>query len=39
MNELEPKRTTLWTVINLLVFFITLGVNYLGSSGFFNGMG
>ncbi len=39
MNEIESKRATMWTVINLLVFFTTLGVNYLGASGFFNGMG
>lgn len=39
MNESNSKRVTLWTIVNLLVFFATLGVNYLGASGFFNGMG
>ena len=39
MNELNSKRATVWTIVNLLVFFATLGVNYLGASGFFNGMG
>lgn len=29
---------TTWTIANLLVFFMTLGVNYLGATGFFNGM-
>ena len=39
MNELRSKRATMWTIINLFVLFTTLGVNYLGASGFFNGMG
>ncbi|MGP4713926.1 MULTISPECIES: TspO/MBR family protein [unclassified Psychrobacter] len=39
MNKSDSKRVTVWTVINLLVFFATLAVNYLGASGFFNGMG
>jgi len=39
MNKSDSKRVTVWTVINLLVFFATLAVNYLGVSGFFNGMG
>lgn len=39
MNELNSKRSTVWTIINLVVFFATLGINYLGASGFFNGMG
>ncbi|WP_435979440.1 hypothetical protein [Psychrobacter sp. DM4] len=39
MNESDSKRATVWTVINLLVFFATLGFNYLGASGFFNNMG
>lgn len=39
MNELAYKRTTRWTIINFLVFFATLGFNYLGASGFFNDMG
>ncbi|HSI67918.1 MAG TPA: tryptophan-rich sensory protein, partial [Planococcus sp. (in: firmicutes)] len=32
------KKTTIFTVLNLVFYFLTLGVNYLGSSGFFNGM-
>lgn len=39
MNQLISKRATQWTIINLVVFFATLGVNYLGASGFFNDMG
>lgn len=39
MNALNYKKSTVWTVVNLLVFFMTLAVNYLGASGFFNGMG
>lgn len=31
--------TTTLTIINLVVFFAVLGINYLGSSGFFNNMG
>lgn len=30
---------TLLTITNLVVFFAVLGINYLGSSGFFNDMG
>lgn len=30
---------TLLTIINLILFALVLGVNYLGSSGFFNDMG
>lgn len=30
---------TLLTTINLAIFLTTLGVNYLGSSGYFNNMG
>lgn len=37
MNESTLKKTQLFTIINLVLFFLTLGVNYLGSSGFFNG--
>lgn len=32
-------NSTFLTIINLVVFFAVLGVNYLGSSGFFNNMG
>lgn len=39
MNELASKRATKWTIVNLIVFFATLGFNYLGASGFFNNMG
>lgn len=39
MIESNSKKVTGWTVVNLLVLFATLAVNYLGSSGFFNGMG
>src|SRR5690554_5086089 len=37
MNESTLKKTTIFTVVNLVIYFLTLGVNYLGSSGFFNG--
>ena len=39
MIESNSKKVTGWTVVNLLVLFATLVVNYLGSSGFFHGMG
>lgn len=39
MDQSDSKRVTLWTLVNLGVFFTTLGVNYLGASGFFNDMG
>ncbi len=39
MIDSELTQITLWTVANLVVFFATLGINYLGSSGFSNGMG
>ena len=29
----------MWTILNLIFYFATLGINSLGSSGFFNGMG
>lgn len=41
LNRIESKYSktmTTWTIANLLVFFMTLGVNYLGATGFFNGM-
>ncbi len=41
MNRIESKYSktmTTWTIANLLVFFMTLAVNYLGATGFFNGM-
>src|SRR5690606_15613922 len=37
MNESTVKKTTIFTIVNLVLYFLTLGVNYLGSSGFFNG--
>ncbi|TAA73014.1 tryptophan-rich sensory protein [Planococcus salinarum] len=37
MDEKTLKKTTIFTVVNLVFYFLTLGVNYLGSSGFFNG--
>lgn len=38
MNGKSLKRTKMWTIFNLIFYFATLGINYLGSSGFFNGM-
>lgn len=35
----EILTTKSWAILNLVVFFLTLAINYLGSSGFFNGMG
>ena len=35
----ELTKIKLWTIANLLVFFASLVVNYLGASGYFNGMG
>lgn len=37
MNDRTLKKVTLFTILNLVFYFLTLGVNYLGSSGFFNG--
>ncbi|MBT2582999.1 TspO/MBR family protein [Planococcus sp. ISL-109] len=37
MDENTLKKTKLFTLLNLVFYFLTLGVNYLGSSGFFNG--
>lgn len=37
MDESTLKKTKLFTLLNLVAYFATLGVNYLGSSGFFNG--
>lgn len=37
MDENTLKKTKLFTLLNLLAYFLTLGVNYLGSSGFING--
>lgn len=39
MDKSVSERATQWTIVNLLVFFATLAVNYLGASGFFNSMG
>ncbi|MCH4825407.1 MAG: tryptophan-rich sensory protein [Planococcus sp. (in: firmicutes)] len=38
MDEKTLKNTKLFSILNLVFYFLTLGVNYLGSSGFFNGM-
>ncbi|MFD1030248.1 tryptophan-rich sensory protein [Metaplanococcus flavidus] len=38
MNENTLKKTKVFAILNLVFYFLTLGVNYLGSSGFFNGM-
>ncbi|WP_422122392.1 tryptophan-rich sensory protein [Planococcus sp. X10-3] len=38
MDESTLKKTKIFTILNLVFYFLTLGVNYLGSSGFFNGM-
>lgn len=38
MDESTLKKTKVFTILNLVFYFLTLGVNYLGSSGFFNGM-
>ncbi|RLJ86661.1 TspO/MBR related protein [Planococcus citreus] len=37
MDERTLKKTQLFAILNLVAYFVTLGVNYLGSSGFFNG--
>ncbi|WP_404467140.1 tryptophan-rich sensory protein [Planococcus rifietoensis] len=37
MDERTLKKTQLFAILNLVAYFATLGVNYLGSSGFFNG--
>lgn len=37
MNENTLKKAKLFALLNLVFYFLTLGVNYLGSSGFFNG--
>ena len=37
MDENTLKKAKLFTVLNLIAYFVTLGVNYLGSSGFFAG--
>ena len=36
MNENTLKKAKIFTILNLVFYFLTLGVNYLGSSGFFN---
>ncbi len=38
MDDKTLKKTKLYAVLNLVFYFLTLGINYLGSSGFFNGM-
>lgn len=37
MDENTLKKAKVFTILNLVFYFLTLGVNYLGSSGFFNG--
>lgn len=37
MDKNTLKKTKIFAIVNLIVYFLTLGVNYLGSSGFFNG--
>lgn len=37
MDENTSKKTKTFTILNLVFYFLTLGVNYLGSSGFFGG--
>lgn len=37
MDGSTQKKVTLFTILNLVFYFLTLGVNYLGSSGFFAG--
>ncbi|QHJ72241.1 tryptophan-rich sensory protein [Planococcus halotolerans] len=37
MDESRLKKAKIFTIVNLVLYFLTLGVNYLGSSGFFNG--
>jgi translocator protein len=37
MDERTLKKTTRFTILNLVFYFLTLGVNYLGSSGVING--
>lgn len=39
MYERALKRTKKWTILNIVFYFMTLGINSLGSSGFFNDMG
>lgn len=34
----ESSTAKNWAILNLVIFFLTLAINYLGSSGFFNGM-
>lgn len=38
MNDRMDKIRN-WTIINFLIFILTLVVNYLGAAGFFNGKG
>jgi len=39
VDDKKSISTTKWAVLNLIFYFSTLAINYLGSSGFFNGMG
>lgn len=38
MNDKSLKSTTIWSILNMIFLLATLGVNYLGATGFFNGM-
>ncbi|KYG58445.1 TspO/MBR family protein [Planococcus maritimus] len=37
MDQNTLKKTRLFAILNIIAYFATLGFNYLGSSGFFNG--
>ncbi|WP_203334611.1 tryptophan-rich sensory protein [Planococcus beigongshangi] len=37
MYDNRLKKAKIFSIVNLILFFATLGVNYLGSFGFFNG--
>lgn len=38
MNTKKKKRLKNWTILNLVFYFLTLGINFLGATGYFNGM-
>lgn len=39
MKQKTAKTSQIWIFINFIFFILTLVINYLGSSGFFNGKG
>lgn len=39
MKQKTAKSSQVWVFLNLIFFILTLVINYLGSSGFFNGKG